>query len=418
VKRKHPLLRNRMQTMDSVRRKLGGYVRNRDDKCVPLTSLVGKKVIYPEDCEARLTVSIPRQETTQSTTTFTVEFEILDANNNIVWTTSNSIEVVMHVPIVVSIGDSYASGEGNPDKNGKADGGVIATGLLRDCENNTTLMIARGTTPNMNKQPVWLNEKYHRSLISPPAVAAKELLKDWTFVIFLAFARSGAKIIASDGPNVVGLQIDEIKSLFRGKKIDVLLVSAGGNDVGFADVLTGFGSDFLQNTSDHTRRLFETRLQGLRNNGYVQLDRQIKDLNVGKVLISEYSGHLFCNDNGVPMGGCGVFVTLQQFRISRRNAARMDSMCTALNKEVKRAAESNGWHYVSGISEKFAKHGYCSSDPYYVSAENSCKNQGNFDGTMHPNAKGVRVYGTVIGTKLRQLMPVRRMQEVAHARAE
>ncbi len=60
---------------------------------------------------------------------------------------------------------------------------------------------------------------------------------------------------------------------------------------------------------------------------------------------------------------------------------------------------------IDGIKEAFAGHGYCATpDPrrpggatdrrgsYFVSAEQSCRDQGDFEGTMHPNEHGHEMY--------------------------
>jgi len=415
LKRKHHLIPNRMVVVDSIRKNLRGFVRTQNTKCIPLNLPPTKRVIHPGDCVTQLTVPIPVQENTLGSVMFTVEFVIVDARNRVLRSSSKQIEIATHVPIIVSIGDSFASGEGNPDQPGEAKGGKAAFFKGEHCELNTTHMIINESKPEMTRNPVWFEGDVHRSLNSPHALAAKELLKEWPFVVFLSFARTGAKVSSGDRKNVIADQLREISSLLGEQKIDILLVSAGVNDVGFADILSSFGSDFLQNTSDRTRRIFENKLANLRNNGYPELDRQIRNfkINVGKVVINEYPGHLFCGSDGKPKGGCGVFETFQLLRVSRANAARMDSMGVALNKEVRRAADNFGWHYVTGISEKFKTHGYCSGQSYYVAAEQSCKKQGDFMGTMHPNANGISVCATAIGTDLRRLLRRPRTEAVA-----
>src|SRR5690348_13375496 len=60
---------------------------------------------------------------------------------------------------------------------------------------------------------------------------------------------------------------------------------------------------------------------------------------------------------------------------------------------LERKAAEFGWQFVP-VAEDFAGRGYCAgSRSMFVNAETSCKTQGDFDGTMHPNARGHAAFG-------------------------
>jgi hypothetical protein len=62
-----------------------------------------------------------------------------------------------------------------------------------------------------------------------------------------------------------------------------------------------------------------------------------------------------------------------------------------LNQKIREKADEFGWHLVDGIPGAFEGHEYCSARPYFVSAEESCLRQSDFEGMLHPNANGHRV---------------------------
>ena len=104
--------------------------------------------------------------------------------------------------------------------------------------------------------------------------------------------------------------------------------------------------------------------------------------------------------------GCGVFSGPDVDR-SRDDWLAIKQVGVNLNALIHEVAAdpSNGWILVDGIAEQFAGHGYCATaDPrrpggpatrrgsYFNSAEQSCRNQGDLEGTMHPNVHGHAVF--------------------------
>jgi hypothetical protein len=407
VKGKHPLI-PRDKVYDKVRKDLKKYSHTNGVHCVGILPN-GMKPISNTECEAILNIPLPAsQEVSNARTSYTVQFDVLDANNNIILTRSEKISIAAYVPLIVSVGESLASGEGNPDIPGASEADEYSF-TQQDCDDDATVMFALDIDPIMLKRPYWLDRNDHRSLRSSHAIAARDLLTDWPYVNFLSFAKSGSKIVSLEQDYNIIRQLQHVRSLLGDHKIDVLLISAGGNDVGFAEILENMAKDPLDKNRENAMDFFRKRLPTLHDPivGYPRIASIIQqlNLNIGIVLINEYSGHLFNKGNGRPGDGCGVFDSGKFFKISSADAFVLDSMGILLNGEIRANASALGWRLVTGISDQFLTHGYCSSVPYYKGASESCTTQGDFMGTMHPNERGTRVYARAIARELRRVLP-------------
>ena len=158
--------------------------------------------------------------------------------------------------LIVSMGDSYGSGEGNPEKP-----------------------LVQGNTffPSIATPALWEDRRCHRSSKAGPAQAALAIERSdpHTSVTFISFACSGATIDArafadtsiwdpytpndwskDRGSGILGSytgaeppdpsnlndrvpsQIDQLKTAVGSRHIDALLMSGGGNDAGFGNIAT------------------------------------------------------------------------------------------------------------------------------------------------------------------------------------
>jgi hypothetical protein len=147
----------------------------------------------------------------------------------------------------------------------------------------------------------------------------------------------------------------------------------------------------------------------LRDREFPKLNQAIVDLNLNvapaATIISEYPGKFFNRADGQPAKGCGVFDTLIFWGVEKRDAVAMNAMADALNAELKLLAEKHKWRLVTGLSSQFARHGYCATRSFYRSASHSCDRQGDFEGTMHPNAEGTGVVAKALERELRIILP-------------
>ena len=323
--------------------------------------------------------------------------------------------------IIVSMGDSVASGEGNP---------VLRTQLLpRSHPAYWDLDKVEKDDGN------WDN--VHRSRKAGPALAAAQYAAEYESehpgrrVTFLHLADSGAKI------GNLAAQIEEARTALGDRSIDVLLVSIGANHVGggFGKLVkTCLSPDDCSQDAGFARELresvtslngeFEEREEGVftaPENTYQWLDLQLSyKLRVKDIFITEYFDPT--------RGASGEFPTLREclkytggLLIPAEWEFLHDEVVVPLNGAIQEAVDSinahqtdartggtrPNWHYVGGIAEAFRTHGYCTPAPksWVVHADESIRWQNDLDddeedadtsGTAHPDPDGHGVYRDAI----------------------
>lgn len=169
---------------------------------------VAKKSLTPKTCRTRVTLP-------EGDYTFTLT---VSSGTNV-----SSIDIPARVNNIVflSLGDSYASGEGNP-RNVNAwitQGGLFSTFT-----------------------PYWDESGCHRSVRGAPALAALALEKTspQTSVTLVDVSCSGATIrqgILGVQPGTSQSQVALAKTILGNQSVDVISLSVGGNDIGFGSVL-------------------------------------------------------------------------------------------------------------------------------------------------------------------------------------
>ncbi len=371
--------------------------------------------------------------------------------------------------LIVSIGDSYASGEGNPDK-------PQVVNVLGEDWNFKYL--------ELGDEAVWQDLRCHRSVNAGPARAALDIEeKDAkTSVTFLSFACSGATIntdmIWDDDPtHTVGsgilggfrgrppdsvgyseaerlpAQLQAVHDLVQERQIDALIISGGGNDIGFGNIAAlSAGTSPCQDTkvlddfrpNDNGRKLSAVVADKVAGLGprYDALATAIHDpnsawhLNVANVLLSEYPD--FTRGNNADYCS-SILNDIAPFYDMGRDESQwaISNVATPLNQAMRDAvarqvALGRPWRYVTGVRSAFAGstttspvtpgHGYCASSHWVNTASESILIQGplpsmisngfgftmeevnakrNTVGTIHPNASGHYVYMTQILANLR-----------------
>jgi hypothetical protein len=288
--------------------------------------------------------------------------------------------------VVVSIGDSLGSGQGNPH-----------------------------TPKDGNTPAVWEDQRCHRSEIAASAQAARALETEnpKTSITFVHLACSGAKISDPEptqgglldgyqgqdpaftgpkGPAPLPPQLDEVERLIGDRKIDVLLLSVGINDVEFASIVLDCINPLKPRCDRRQRHVFERNLRLLSaENGtggrYADLAGALAArfpelaLDPSKVFINEYP-------DPTHSGGV-VCPSMLAGQITRDEVAWASTVVPELNKRVHAAAGIHRWTTVDGVREQYLFNGECNNDDHwFVQAHESLWNQGNEFGTLHPNAKG------------------------------
>src|SRR6266545_1996546 len=311
--------------------------------------------------------------------------------------------------LIVSLGDSVASGEGNPD------------------------FLASGPIPGG-----WTNTLCHRSGWSGPAQAAGRIenADRHTSVTFVSLACSGAGII--DGllnpfansdwpPGTAPLppQVDTLAQLLcppgancssrdQLRQIDTLLIQAGANDLHFSQIVTDCAHPFPlfrgcdTSGGDTVNRLAQdlSELPGR----YDLLAQRVNDrLRYSAAYLGEYQDPTH-DANGQPCemrlegavsdelgtGGDGVISASE-------SAWAYFAVIQPLNGMVHQKAAQFGWQVLDGIADRFGPHGYCAAAHWIVHYGESKRDQGDKFGTMHPNQQGHQAYADRIEQAMRQM---------------
>ena len=278
--------------------------------------------------------------------------------------------------LIVAIGDSYASGEGNP--------------VVPDAFDPQW---AYSPDPAMNAE----NADAHRSTIAGPAQFALQLQEanPQEAVTFVSVADSGASIPAgvlgpmpSIGDPSVKLpaQISELESIIGTRHIDVLTVSVGADDIGFSTL----AEHLIENTDfgDPSRASILSQFQK-QPAGIAGALRRARHGDPGAGPrpgagdgIPRY--HPQSARPGRPDPRAGRHHIDQQ----ERRAFASAKIIPALDAAVAAAAKRYNWTLVKGINEDFRTHGYPSTVPWIRTLGQSLEMQGDADGTFHPNAAG------------------------------
>jgi hypothetical protein len=300
--------------------------------------------------------------------------------------------------IVASIGDSYASGEGAPDRPG---GQTTSTWGGNNSDASAVMC--------------------HRSTRAAPAIAANALRQAFN-VAFLQFACTGSTV-----PIVISTQLAPVAAAAGPAPIDALLVSIGGNDIGFSNVVVNCmigpcepaATTFPQTINNLAPTLMSlvTAIRGAFPGG------------VKHVFLTEYPDPSTTPFPG-PAERCGSPFPLPTPNMEGFDALNpgeeiwaVDNVIQPLNAALTsmvdqaNASETKGthWHFVGGISNAFHGHGYCMGIPnpwpYMLQTGrmintpvDSLASEVDIRGTMHPNQDGQSAAGAVLGQAVLQAL--------------
>ncbi|MCG6990210.1 MAG: hypothetical protein LJF06_18875 [Gemmatimonadetes bacterium] len=302
----------------------------------------------------------------------------------------------------------------------------------------------------------------HRSANAAPAQAALALEQadPHTSVTFVHLACSGAKI--EGGGHAIDRQIKWANKLIGNREIDAVIVSIGGNDLGFSKLATAcveqqpcysdnpiidpskavaacaaialvsstYGTECTDTIQDNTpqqsaKQILDSTsvllpgrygvlatqdlplLQGLlRPDSGSGTTDPAQLLRSNRVYITEY-GDLTKNDAGAyctpdptdPLGTmAGVSVDEMQWLDQNAEAD--------LNGDVRSAASQYGWNYVTGIYAGYTPHGYCAHDHWITRLDETYLRQGDHYGMAHPNREGQQFSaGKIEDALLKDLYP-------------
>ena len=315
-----------------------------------------------------------------------------------------------HAPVIVSLGDSYASGEGAPDSGaGLFDG---ATWQDTECHRSTRAGVSVAAdllrTENRYAEGVQSNNL----ACSGATIAAR---------ITAGYDRSqlDGGLLSRQGSRPS--QIDQLNAAYGNRNIDALIISIGGNDVRFADIVQACGSAFWNcaDPAGPTQRnldadlsvlpgLYSELIDAVQGDATGQNRRLIPSIT--DVFLTEYPDPMLANGGRLcslaPLGDFLAGLTFWENSwarvqvLDRVNADLRSAVVNANN----RAGTHPTWHLLP--APDFSWHGYCAGTNRWINTtSDSLTSQHDVRGTMHPNAAPARpAQGASIAAALRYLI--------------
>jgi lysophospholipase L1-like esterase len=299
-------------------------------------------------------------------------------------TASVTQEVAVKGRLIVSLGDSVASGEGVPD---------IGFPGVR-----------------------WQSRQCHRSARAAPALAAQRLQRrdPSTPITFVHLACSGATIAngllgsyggiePKQGPPL-GPQLDALEDIQRRRPVDAVLISVGANDVHFSAVVKACALGRL-------RPGCFTKPKTLGGVPFASLEEAIRaavarlpaaydDIAARLTRMGIAPSHVYLQQYFDPtLDARGVLCRKGVLGIRAEAIAQAArDVLAPLNAAGRAAADRLRWRYVDGIAALFSGHGYCvrGDEAWVVKLMRSFVGETRIDGTVHPNAEGHRQMAVVI----------------------
>ncbi len=308
---------------------------------------------------------------------------------------------------IVVIGDSSASGEGNPD-----DEGPVQKPRWRGTSHD-------GLDDAGDDELAGRDELCHRSKHAGNRVAADGFRAAHEADVeleFKSFGCTGAtvhELIDRNQLTVIEPQIDRVRKRYGSVRIDALVVHIGINDVGFAQVI-GLCSVV---PFDHCPWYFdlEERVQQLDERydwlaeELGKLDENGRALDIGNVFLVAYPEAAswqggYCASYVQAPVGYRLDPLLNGINVNESMAA--EQSIHRLNEVMAGAAARHGWHFIGDHAETFHGHGWCEgTTPWIRTLTESFITQRNHNGAMHPNREGHEQYAKAIAPRYEWLIP-------------
>ena len=302
--------------------------------------------------------------------------------------------------VMVSLGDSYSSGEGNPEYYGSElelkdrvkNQDWLAHRSKSSWPGQLTLNI-NGSTKKMadNRNTYW----YFAAASGAETIHMKDVRQPKPY----------NKGKYEDENKTIDLQLDIFNQVANdGRKAEYVTVSIGGNDAKFAEVV----KDGVISSTIACPSIISDKLNGIWNdfykeggirskirNAYYDINNRAGDQ--AKIIVAGYPKLL--------QPGMTWF-------FSAYAAESINTSVSRFNKEIEtlvNSCKADGMKicFVS-VEEGFDNHGAYSSDPYIypikmASSEDLDEWALISDASMHPNAKGMEVYRDCVQAKINQI---------------
>lgn len=326
--------------------------------------------------------------------------------------------------LMVVMGDSYASGEGNP--------------------RNVQAWIKNRSS---SFSPYWDNDQCNRSVHGGPAQAALRLEKssNKSSVTLVDVSCSGATVdrgILGSQFATTKSQLEQVAELIGDRGIDVLSLTIGGNDVGFSSILTTCAltancpvnkatsaplsayptvQNGVQTLTGQLASQY-SRINSCLTGGSCQTTRgsslpKVSLSDTGQVFLSSYPDITRAANGSI----CSYLtITREDFQWSRNTildptpanpfaytttrsqVVDLDTAAGSLNGQIN-ATSNLGWTPVMGIwgssGDSQSGHGVCSGSNAWVFGLTGLT--GFNSGSFHPNPEGLGVIGQEIFAKIK-----------------
>ncbi len=331
---------------------------------------------------------------------------------------------------IVGIGDSFASGEGNPDDPVQfSDDRAADYGLDPDKRPMQGYPTRKGDWKRigdgafLREAARWQNRACHRSLYSYQFRAALQLAieEPHRAVTFVGFACSGSEITVglflrykgnewdknppqlpqlsyvseelcgrgkstpkdyTSGYTQLG-KLPELQNMVLNKcykpkrRIDLLFMSIGGNDVGFSSLVANaifrdktllkkvggwFGSVRGARESRQALSVLKTRYKALNKALHYMLRIPWKQSD--RIILTAYP-RMERQQDGVtlcPSGNSGMTL-YPDFSVMGEKLKEAASFADELYQVMKSSSRRHGWTFVDEHRDQFASHGFCAVDP-------------------------------------------------------
>ena len=331
---------------------------------------------------------------------------------------------------IVGMGDSFASGEGNPDVPVKLSGerhvfygnNEVDYFSTRGYPTRVGAWGKIGDADFMANKALWSSQSCHRSLYSHQLRAALQLAIEnpRRAVTFVSFSCAGAEIthglfrrfkgnewslvppvygqlsdtaLAQCGGDAAtrrrysrafGLngKLEDLHDLdiFRcprekARKIDLLMLSIGGNDVGFSSLVAnvvvkdtlklktvGGWMGHILNAAQARGKFGDLKLRYKALNRALHVVLHIPWKEADRVLLTAYPNMSF-RDEGrkVCASGAGGMDVAPLFSLSTLKARQAEQFADQLNKMMAVEARRYNWTYIDGHRPLFLDHGICAT---------------------------------------------------------
>jgi len=329
---------------------------------------------------------------------------------------------------VVGLGDSFGSGEGNPDVPVRFSPERAADYGKASKDGDLTGFPARvgawkkiGDKHFIEENARWLDQACHRSLYSYQLRAALQLAVEdpHRAVTYAGFACSGAETTfglflrykgnewvpnppdlsqisavaalqcgnedapPQDLPEAYHMQgkVEELKGglvlrkcdAAKARKVDLFLLSIGGNDIGFSRLLANAvlaDQSTLKQLGGwigQVHGLAEARPQLVRlEDRYKSLNRALHNIlhlpwgESDRVILTAYPGLALLGDGSeiCPDGNAGMEI-FPDFRLSQQKAREGTSIADKLHRIMQDSASAHGWSFAQSHRQRFIGRGIC-----------------------------------------------------------